>query len=82
MYLKRNYFLQDASSETVNFLRPFLRRAARTLRPFAVLIRLRKPCLFLRLRNEGWNVRFILYSFIHFLREGKDRKKLIYSKLN
>jgi len=33
-----NYFLQDLSSETESFLRPFLRRAARTLRPLAVLM--------------------------------------------
>ncbi len=48
-----NYFLQLFSSETVSFLRPFFLRAANTLRPLAVAILLRKPCLFLRLRNEG-----------------------------
>jgi hypothetical protein len=48
-----NYFLQLRSSETVSFLRPFFLRAAKTLRPLAVAILLRKPCLFLRLRNEG-----------------------------
>lgn len=48
-----DYFLQLRSSETVSFLRPFFLRAASTLRPLAVAILLRKPCLFLRLRNEG-----------------------------
>ena len=38
---------------------PFLRRAARTLRPFFELMRARKPCTFARLRVFGWNVRFI-----------------------
>ena len=55
----RNYFLQLRSSDTVNFLRPFFLRAVKTLRPLAELMRLRKPCLFLRLRSEGWNVLFI-----------------------
>jgi hypothetical protein len=36
------YFNLD-SSETVSFLRPFLRRLANTLRPLAVCIRSRKP---------------------------------------
>lgn len=39
---------------------PFLRRAARTLRPFFELMRARKPWTLLRLRVFGWNVRFIL----------------------
>src|SRR5699024_10954262 len=39
---------------------PFLRRLANTLRPFFVLIRVRNPCTFLRLRVFGWNVLFIL----------------------
>ena len=41
------------SSETVSFLRPFLRRLASTLRPLAVSIRLRKPCTVLRRRRCG-----------------------------
>jgi hypothetical protein len=39
---RRIYFSFD-SSETVSFLRPFLRRLASTLRPLAVCIRSRKP---------------------------------------
>jgi hypothetical protein len=53
MLISGDYFLQERSSDTVNFLRPFLRRAANTLRPLAELIRFLNPCLFLRLRNEG-----------------------------
>ena len=47
------------SSETDSFLRPFSRRRASTLRPLAVDIRSRNPCLFFLLRFEGWNVLFI-----------------------
>jgi hypothetical protein len=36
-----------------NTFLPLRRRAARTLRPFAVLIRARKPCTLLRLRLFG-----------------------------
>lgn len=35
------------------FLRPLARRAANTLRPFLVAIRLRKPCLFLLFLTDG-----------------------------
>jgi len=42
-----------SSEETVNFLRPRRRRDARTLRPFAVDILSRNPCLLTRLRLEG-----------------------------
>ena len=55
-----NYFRKLRSSDTVNFLRPFFLRAAKTLRPLAVAIRSRNPCLFLRLRKDGWKVRFIV----------------------
>ena len=44
---------------TVSRLRPFARRRFRTMRPFLVLIRTRKPCVRRRLRRLGWNVRFI-----------------------
>ncbi len=47
------------SSETESFLRPFARRAASTLRPFAVAILWRKPCLLILFRREGWKVLFI-----------------------
>jgi hypothetical protein len=49
----KGYALCLASSETVNFLRPFARRAASTRRPLAVDILSRKPCLFRRLRLDG-----------------------------
>src|SRR5699024_1808493 len=42
-----------------NTFLPLRRRRAKTLRPFFVLIRLRKPCTFFRLREFGWYVRFI-----------------------
>lgn len=41
------------SSETVSFFLPFARRAANTLRPFAVAILSRKPCLFFLFLLEG-----------------------------
>lgn len=50
------------SSETVSFFRPLARRAANTLRPFAVAILSRKPCLFFLFLLEGWNVLFICVS--------------------
>ncbi len=39
--------------QTVRRLRPLRRRRERTLRPFLVLIRSRKPCVFLRRRLFG-----------------------------
>lgn len=75
---KRNYyFLPWTSSETVNFLRPFARRAANTRRPLAVCIRWRKPCLLFLLRLWGWNVLFIfcyaifLFFWYTYHRAGK-----------
>ena len=53
------HYFARASSETVSFLRPLARRAASTLRPLAVAILSRKPCLFLLFLLEGWNVLFI-----------------------
>lgn len=41
-------------------LRPLRRRDANTRRPFFVLIRLRNPCTFLRLRTFGRNVGLIV----------------------
>jgi hypothetical protein len=46
------YFL-GYSSEIVNLARPFARREASTLRPLAVAILKRNPCLFFLLRLEG-----------------------------
>ena len=53
------YLLCWGSSETLSFLRPFARRAFNTLRPLAVDILSRKPCLFLLFLFDGWNVLFI-----------------------
>ena len=49
----RSMPLWRRSELTLNFLRPFDRRELKTLRPFAEDMRLRKPCLFRRLRTEG-----------------------------
>jgi len=46
------------SSETVRRFRPLARRRARTMRPFLVDIRTRKPWVFARRRVLGWYVRF------------------------
>lgn len=51
--LQRAYFLPTFSSLTVSFLRPCLRRLARTARPDAEAMRSRKPCLLVRLRLLG-----------------------------
>ena len=61
------FFLPLYSSETVNFARPFARRAANTRRPFFVAILSRKPCLFFLFLLEGWNVLFIVLYFYMFL---------------
>ena len=60
------YYFKDFSLETVNFLRPFARRLASTLRPLALCIRLRKPWTDLRRRVCGWNVRFIFFNFKYY----------------
>jgi hypothetical protein len=44
----------------VSRLRPFLRRAAITRRPFLVAMRDKKPWTRLRRRLWGWNVRFTI----------------------
>ena len=46
-------YQQGIDSLTVNRLRPRARRAERTLRPFAVAIRVLNPCLLRRLRLDG-----------------------------
>lgn len=60
-----NYFSLN-SSETLSFFLPLARLRARTLRPFLLLIRSLKPCLFFLLRLDGWNVRFILRAFYNW----------------
>ncbi len=74
------YRLCRGSSETVSFLRPFLRRAANTRRPFLVAIRLLKPCLFLRFLCEGWNVLFIFPNIFRPKRECKYTSFFSFSK--
>lgn len=54
------------SSETVSLARPLARREANTLRPLAVAILERKPCLFFLFLLEGWNVLFIFF-YIYLL---------------
>jgi hypothetical protein len=55
------------SSDTVNFFLPLARRAANTLRPLALAILVRKPCLFFLFLFEGWNVCFIaVFYYCYF----------------
>lgn len=70
--LKNDYF-RRRSSDTVSLWRPFARREASTLRPLADSIRLRKPCTDLRLRREGWYVRFITYCFKYPFLQGSAK---------
>ena len=60
----KNYPLY--SSETVNLALPLARREANTLRPLAVAILERKPCLFFLFRLEGCNVLFIFLYIIYY----------------
>lgn len=53
IYYKDYFLLPQYSSETVSFLRPFALRDASTLRPLAVAILSRKPCLFFLFLLEG-----------------------------
>ncbi len=52
----------DTPDQADSRSRPLRRRAARTARPARVLMRTRNPCVFLRLRLFGWNVRFTVLS--------------------
>jgi hypothetical protein len=47
---------------TVSRLRPLARRRFNTNRPFFVLMRTRKPCVFRRRLVFGWNVLFPFIS--------------------
>ena len=68
-------YLLPRLSETVREARPFARRRASTLRPFAVAILSRKPCLLTLLRLEGWNVLFIACIFyFDYLQVFSERK--------
>jgi len=57
------------SSDTVSFFLPLARRAANTLRPFALAILVRKPCLFFLFLFEGWNVLFIAVCYYCYFSE-------------
>src|SRR5216683_7728628 len=58
-FVRRGELARSAHSLlTVRRLRPFARRRLRTRRPFFVLMRTRNPCVRLRWRVLGWNVRF------------------------
>ena len=59
-------YLRRRSSETVSLWRPLARRDAKTLRPLADCIRLRKPWTVLRRLRCGWYVRFITYALAPF----------------
>jgi len=64
---KANYLcFKVFSLETVSFFRPFFLRFDNTLRPLAVAILSRKPCLFFLFLREGWNVRFMCLWFYPF----------------
>ena len=77
----KDYFLfPQYSSDTVSFLRPLALREASTLRPLAVAILSRKPCLFFLFLLEGWNVLFIVIYFYCFLsfRESEGKGSLFF----
>ena len=61
LLIMRLYFL-NISSETVSLFRPVLLRADKTLLPFGVDMRSRKPCLFFLFLFDGWNVRFMIFG--------------------
>ena len=53
---------EPIANQGASRVRPFARRAERTLRPPTLFMRARKPCVRLRLTTEGWNVRFMMVS--------------------
>ena len=59
---KNYYSLSNFSSDTDNFFLPLALLAASILRPFAVAMRSRKPCLFFLFLFEGWYVLFVIGS--------------------
>jgi len=77
---KKDYPLY--SSDTDNLALPFARRDANTLRPLAVAILERKPCLFFLFLLEGWNVLFIsVYIYYYFsFQFGVQRYGLFFNK--
>lgn len=73
-------YLLVFSEETVNFLRPLLRRAANTRRPLAEFIRSRNPCLFFLRRLDGWYVLFIIIAFLFQKQVGKGNILIQFQK--
>ena len=63
IYLKENYFLKGISSETVRRFLPLALLLVNTFLPFLELMRSLKPCLFFLFLREGWNVRFMLFTY-------------------
>jgi hypothetical protein len=51
------------SELTLSFFRPVARRRDRTACPSEVFMRVRKPCVFARLRLFGWKVRLGMVFF-------------------
>ena len=72
--VKNYYSLSNFSSETVSFFLPLALLAANTLRPLAVAIRSRKPCLFFLFLFEGW---YVLFVIVHYFGTAKVRNKRI-----
>ena len=60
------------NDQTASRFRPRRRRAAMTLRPPTVLMRLRKPCVFALLRRFGWYVRFMKLLYYRHLRNPRE----------
>jgi len=75
----KNYPLY--SSETVNLALPLARREANTLRPLAVAILERKPCLFFLLKcSFHLSVYYLLLSYSHTNLGCKDRGFFLINK--
>ena len=79
---RQNPYLLAIESETVKRKRPFARRRASTLRPLAVDILKRKPCLFTLFLFEGWYVLFIANMFFRFYSTFRTAKVTTISQLS
>jgi hypothetical protein len=64
MSTMKNYFTPTFSSDTVSFFLPVALLLERTLRPLAVAILSRNPCLFFLFLFEGWYVLLVILIFI------------------
>lgn len=74
-----NDYLPAIEEETVRRRRPLARRRASTLRPSAVDILSRKPCLLTLFLFEGWNVLFIALWCILFYFHNSECKFTTFS---